>query len=63
MSSSELKDIIPDIKPVLEEIKHEEEQKMETDVVCSSVGSGGQDVSKEQPADVGEDGREGEEKN
>ena len=31
VSSSELKDIIPDIKPVLEEIKHEAEQKMETE--------------------------------
>ena len=29
VSSSELKDIIPDIKPVLEEIKHEEEEKQQ----------------------------------
>ena len=50
VSSSELKDIIPDIKPVLEEIKHEQEegQKMETET--SDVDS--DDVSKEQPAEV-----------
>ena len=30
VSSSELKDIIPDLKPVLEEIKHEEEQQKTT---------------------------------
>ena len=50
VSSSELKDIIPDIKPILEEIKHEQEegQKMETET--SDVDS--DDVSKEQPAEV-----------
>jgi len=31
VSSSELKDIIPDLKPVLEEIKHEEEQQKTTE--------------------------------
>ena len=30
VSSSELKDIIPDLKPVLEEIKHEEEKQQKT---------------------------------
>ena len=43
IKSSELKDIIPDIKPILEEIKHEEEhKKLETD----------NDASKEQPTDL-----------
>ena len=47
VSSSELKDIIPDIKPVLEEIKHEAEQKMEAEESDSN-----DEVSKEQPAEV-----------